>query len=492
MTENHGQTILVLGATGYIGSRLVPHLVAKGHRVRCLVRDKRKLSGKSWSKDVLAFEGDVLEGDKFRDAFAGVDIVYYLVHSMASLDGNFEELDRRAAKNVADVSGACGIKRLIYLGGLGKKENLQSAHLRSRHEVGDILRESGVPVTEFRAAVIVGSGSLSFELIHHLVNRLPVMICPRWVYTRTQPIAVRDVLDYLAIAPEIEASSGKTIDIGGPEILTYGDMMKIVAKVLKLRRLLMPVPVLTPRLSSYWVNLVTPIPAQVARPLIEGLKYETVCESKTAAELFDIAPASIDTAVRRAVAQVATNSVESTWTSAASFSASPALDPSHLLEDVRVREISAPVESLFAVISSIGGDNGWYYGDWLWRLRGFLDKQVGGVGLRRGRRHPTLTSIGEALDFWRVEDHQPNARLLLRAEMKVWGAAWLDLQAEAVSESQSRYIQTARFYPRGLIGLLYWYTIYPIHAVVFRGLASSIAARAEGKYSSEKEQPSRQ
>ena len=478
MTANK-RKVLVLGATGYIGSRLVPDLVANGHSVRCLVRDARKLSGKSWSADVETFQGDVLKRESLDKAFAGVDAVYYLVHSMASLDGSFEDLDRRAANNVADAAYENGVKRIIYLGGLGKRDDGQSTHLKSRHEVGDLLRVSGVPVTEFRAAVIVGSGSLSFELIHHLVNRLPVMICPRWVYTRTQPIAVRDVLAYLASALDVEASAGRVIDIGGPEVLTYGAMMHTVAQALKLKRILLPVPVLTPRLSSYWVNLVTPIPARIARPLIEGLKHETVCEDFEGAKLFDISPTPFAEAVKRALSRVAAHEVESMWTGAATYHAHQPVDPSHLLEDHRTLKVQAPAENLFAVISSIGGENGWYYGDWLWRIRGFIDKQIGGVGLRRGRRHPTTISVGEALDFWRVEEFVPEARLMLRAEMKLWGQAWLDLQVKSVSANESVYLQTARFYPRGLLGLVYWYAVYPLHAFVFRGLARNIARRAE-------------
>ena len=470
-------TILVLGATGYIGGRLVPLLKERGHRVRCLVRDRKKAAGPGW-EDVQLVEGDVLKPETLRGAFDEIDVVYYLVHSMTAGEKSFEERDRAAAQNVAQACARTGVARIVYLGGLGKRGESQSPHLRSRHEVGDILRSGSVPVTEFRAAVVVGSGSASFEMMHHLVNRLPLMICPRWVMIRTQPIAVADVLRYLVECVDRPETSGRVLDIGGPQMLTYRDMMLCTAKVLGLKRWVLPVPVLTPRLSSYWVNLVTPIPTSLARVLIESLRHETVCENRDADALFSFRPMAFEQAVRLAVEKVRTHEVETKWTSASPpTDAKP--DPSHLQTDRRVVEVLAPADRLFREVASIGGDRGWYYADWLWKVRGFLDKQIGGVGLRRGRRHPTKLRAGDALDFWRVEEYEPGRRLLLRAEMKVWGAAWLEFAVEEVGADRSRLTQTATYYPRGLAGLLYWFGVYPLHAIVFRGLARSIAARAE-------------
>jgi uncharacterized protein YbjT (DUF2867 family) len=469
--------ILVLGATGYVGGRLVPRLMQHGHTVKCLVRDRRKGVDRPWD-GVEIFEGDVLKAETLPEAFAGVEIVYYLIHSMGAGGKDFEQLDRTAAENVRETAAKAGVKRIIYLGGLGRRGGNQSKHLRSRHEVADLLRGGAVPVTEFRAAVVIGSGSASFEMIHHLANRLPMMICPRWVYTRTQPIGIDDVLRYFIAAIEKPETAGMILDIGTPDVSTYRDMMLAVARALGLKRLLIQVPVLTPRLSSYWVNLVTPIPAQVARPLIEGLRHETVCENDDARRIFDIQPLSMDEAVRQALAKVRSRDIETIWTGASSSQEQPAVDPSHLRIDKRMVEVEAPVEKLFSVIRAIGGDNGWYYADGLWKIRGFIDKQLGGVGLRRGRRHPEELRTGEALDFWRVEAYIPNKKLRLRAEMKVWGQAWLEFEAEPLDHDRSRLIQTARYYPRGLFGLFYWYAIYPLHTMVFKGMARRIGEKS--------------
>jgi uncharacterized protein YbjT (DUF2867 family) len=396
---------------------------------------------------------------------------------MSNPTGDFAELDRQAARNVGDAAKRFGVERLIYLGGLGKRREEQSPHLRSRHEVGDVLRESGVPVTEFRAAVIVGAGSLSFEMIHHLANRLPVMICPRWVVTRTQPIAVEDVLTYLVAALASGESTGKVIDIGGPEILTYRDMMLRVARALGLKRWLIKVPVLTPRLSSYWVGLVTPVPVKPARALIEGLRHETICESDDAKTLFRIAPINFDQAVKRALSVVLSDQSDQHVKEGESIISH--IEPSHLLTDRRQVAVKASAEKLFQVVSSIGGENGWYAADVLWKLRGLIDELFGGVGLRRGRRHPSELSVGDKLDFWQVEELDPGKRILLRAEMKLPGKAWLEFEADGTGRANSILTQTARFYPRGLAGIGYWYGIYPVHILVFRRLATAIGKRAE-------------
>jgi uncharacterized protein YbjT (DUF2867 family) len=474
-----GTFILVVGSSGYIGSKLVPRLLEKGYRVRCLVRDRNRLAAYAWSGSVEVMEGDALNASSLHLAFQQVSVIYYLVHSMSNPTGDFAELDRQAARNVGDAAKRFGVERLIYLGGLGKRGEEQSPHLRSRHEVGDVLRESGVPVTEFRAAVIVGAGSLSFEMVHHLANRLPVMICPRWVVTRTQPIAVDDVLAYLVAALGSAESTGRVIDIGGPEILTYRDMMLRVARALGLRRWLIEVPVLTPRLSSYWVGLVTPVPVKPARALIEGLRHETICENDDAKALFHIAPIGFDQAVKRALSVVLSDRSDQQVKEGESIISN--IEPSHLLSDTRQVTVSASAEQLFQVVSSIGGENGWYAADLLWKLRGLIDELFGGVGLRRGRRHPSELSVGDVLDFWRVEELDPGKRILLRAEMKLPGKAWLEFVVDGAGQNDSILTQTARFYPRGLLGILYWYGVYPIHIMVFRRLVSTIGKRAESQ-----------
>lgn len=472
--------ILVLGATGYIGGRLVPRLILKGHAVRCLVRNPHKLRDRKWPGVEIA-EGDVLKPETLAAAMQGIDVVYYLVHSLQAGEKKFEELDRQAAQNAADAARAAGVKRIIYLGGLGKRGEETSAHLRSRHQVGDILRSSDVPVTEFRAAVIIGSGGVSFEMMHHLVNRLPIMICPKWIFVKTQPISVRDVLHYLVECLDISQSTGRVLDIGGPEILSYGDMMKIIARVLGLKRVLIPVPFLTPTLSSYWINWVTPIPKSIARTLIGGLKSETICENQNAKNMFHFRLTPFEESVRRSFGKVNMHRVETRWTDAEKpyERDEEEIDPSHFLKDIRKRQADVPASKLFASVQSIGGDNGWYAVNGLWRIRGFIDKQIGGVGLRRGRRHPVELMVGDALDFWRVEDFVPGHRLVLRAEMKLPGRAWLDFQVEPVDETHSRLIQTARFYPHGLLGLAYWYLLGPLHVLVFNGMADGIVKRAK-------------
>jgi len=363
----------------------------------------------------------------------------------------------------------------VYLGGLGRKDVLQSTHLRSRHEVGDILRSSGIPVTEFRAAVILGSGSASFEMMHHLVNRLPMMICPRWVTVNTQPVAVDDVIQYLVEAVRRPETAGRTYDIGGPEILSYRSMMLKMAAVLGLRRWLIKVPVLTPRLSSYWVNFVTPIPASLARALIESLRHETVCESDDALQAFSVRPVSFDVAVRRALRAIVPSFAAAEGRTDCGFRA---IDPSHLLMARRIIDTDAEPEVLFGQVSSIGGERGWFYANWLWRLRGLIDRVSGGIGMRKGRRHPFDVKVGDTIDFWRVEEYEMNRYLCLRAEMNVWGAAWLDFLVEPLDEKRSRLTLTARYYPKGLTGLAYWWSVYPLHYLIFDKMARAICRAA--------------
>ncbi len=471
---------MVIGAGGYIGSHLVPRLLESGYKVRCLVRDSKKITGESWFNSVEVFKGDILDLASLQHAFENVNIAYYLVHSMGNPKGDFAKLDRLAARNAGKAAKGAGVSRIIYLGGLGRRNLPQSVHLKSRHEVGNILRASSVPVTEFRAAVIIGARSLSFEMIHHLTNRLPVMICPQWVITKTQPISINDVIGYLVAAPDIPRSVDRIIDIGGPEILTYRDMMLTVAQVLGLKRWLIKVPVLTPRLSSYWVGLVTPIPIRPARALIEGLRHETVCENDDARKLFDIEPMPFVTAVQKALSTVLFS--DSIIEGFVGESVIRQIEPSHILIDRQQLTVNAPVKVVFDVFTGIGGEKGWYYANWLWMIRGFIDEIFGGMGLRRGRHDAATLSVGDSLDFWRVEELETAKRLLLRAEMKVPGKAWLEFEVELIDQHKSKLTQTARFYPRGLLGICYWYGVYPLHKLVFKGLASAIARKAEASY----------
>jgi uncharacterized protein YbjT (DUF2867 family) len=476
------RTVLVTGATGYVGGRLVPRLLAAGHQVRCLVRDASRLQGRDWLPHVDVVTGDVLAPSGLPEALAGVDVAYYLVHSLAAGSG-FHERDVVAARAFAAAAAAAGVSRIIYLGGLGDPEQDLSEHLRSRQATGDALREAGVPVTEFRAAVVVGSGSISFEMIRYLTERLPVMICPQWVYTRVQPIGVDDLLRYLVAALDVAGSAGRTVEIGGADVRTYGDMMLGYAEARGLRRRLQPVPVLTPVLSSYWVHLVTPIPSAIARPLIEGLRSEVVVRDDAARTLFpEIIPVDYLTAVRAAVATLENGDVETSWADALVTSCGgPAprvfRQEAGMLIERRTARVAAPPADVFAVCLGIGGDRGYGYADVLWEARGLVDRLVGGVGLRRGRRDARDLRTGDALDFWRVEAVEPARLLRLRAEMKVPGRAWL--QFETLREGQGTLlVQTAYFAPKGLPGLLYWYSLAPIHARIFSGMIAALAAAA--------------
>jgi uncharacterized protein YbjT (DUF2867 family)/uncharacterized protein YndB with AHSA1/START domain len=481
LIKAEGSTILVTGATGYVGGRLVPRLLAAGHRVRCLVRDPARLQGRSWAGDVEVVEGDVLRPDTLAPALAGADVACYLVHSMGA-GADFERRDIEAAEYFGEATRASGVGRLLYLGGLAESTPGLSQHLRSRQETGDALRAAGVPVTEFRAGVIVGSGSLSFEMIRYLTERVPVMVCPRWVYTRTQPIAIRDVLDYLVAALAEPRSSGRIVEIGGADVITYGEMMTTYAEVRGLRRWMLPVPVLTPRLSSYWVNIVTPIPAAIARPLIEGLRNENIVRDASARELFpEIRPVGYREAVARALARLEASNVESRWSDALSTSR-PGTPPvvmttqEGMITEQRSRVVAAAPEQVFRVFTGLGGTRGWLYMNRAWQVRGFMDRLLGGVGLRRGRRDPDRLRVGDALDFWRVEAVEPGRLLRLRAEMKVPGKAWLQFEASPQDDGGTRLVQTAFFAPRGLAGWLYWYALYPVHALIFSGLVDRVAA----------------
>ncbi|MFE0651414.1 DUF2867 domain-containing protein [Streptomyces sp. NPDC059534] len=483
---------LVTGAGGYIGGRLVPELLDAGHRVRCLARTPANLRDHPWADRVDVVRGDVTDAASLRPAFRDVEVAYYLVHSLGSGRG-FEETDRHAARTFAEEARAAGVRRIVYLGGLtpaGVPERDLSPHLRSRAEVGRILLDSGVPTTVLRAAVVIGSGSASFEMLRYLTERLPVMVTPSWVGTRVQPIAVRDVLRYLVGSADMPPDVSRAFDIGGPDVLTYHDMMIRYSEVAGLpRRLIVPVPMLTPRLSSHWIGLVTPVPAALARPLAESLRYEVVCAEHDIADHVPDppgTPVTFDRALALALQRVREAGVTTRWSSA-SLPGAPSdplpTDPDwaggSLYTDERERTVEAGGRELWQVIEGIGGENGWYSFPLAWAVRGWFDRLVGGVGLRRGRRDAQRLRVGDALDFWRVEEIERGTLLRLRAEMRLPGLAWLEMRAERDDDGRTRYRQRALFHPRGLAGQLYWWSVAPFHAVVFGGMARNIARTAE-------------
>lgn len=477
-------TILVTGATGYIGGRFVPKLLEDGYSVRCLARDPGRLAGRVWRDRVDCVRGDVTDAASLVGTFDGVEAAYYMIHSMGDT-AQFHDRDLAAARNFSHAAQAAGVKRIIYLGGLGDDSDRLSEHLKSRQETGEALRSGGVPITEFRAAIVVGSGSVSFEMIRNLTERLPIMVCPRWVFTRVQPISVRTVVDYLVGALSTPDSEGQVIEIGGQDVLTYGEMMKLYAEVRGLKRAVVSVPVLTPRLSSYWVHWTTPIPAEIARPLIEGLKNEVIVSDDKAERLFpNVERLDYRTAVARALDRLEHGDAETWWSDAMATSLGDVAPVELTVQDGMVRErrtalVEAPAQDVFKTFCGIGGRRGWLYGNWLWRIRGFMDRMVGGVGLRRGRRDPDHLRPGDALDFWRVEDVKEDRSIRLRAEMKVPGNAWLEFDVEPQPDGTSRLNQCATFAPKGLSGLLYWYALYPTHRFIFSGMIAKLVEIAE-------------
>ncbi len=480
--------ILLTGATGYVGGRLVPSLLAAGYRVRCLVRDPTRIQGRTWAKQVEIVQGDLLEPETLPKAMRGVQVLYYLVHSLGG-GGDFLETDLIAARNCGRTARTAGVNEIIYLGGLGDPTTNLSPHLRSRQETGAALREAGVPVTEFRAAVIVGSGSISFEMIRYLTERLPAMICPQWVFNKIQPIAIRDVLAYLVAAPECPESTGKILEIGGQDVLTYADMMIGYARVRGLVRKLIAVPVLTPRLSSYWVHLVTPVPADIARPLINGLSNEVIVRDNTAESLFpSIHPLDYQTAVRLALEKLDTDNVDTVWSDSLSSSQGKKMPVAlftkeGLIIERRQRIVPASREFTYQTFAELGGKKGWLYMDWAWQIRGIVDRLIGGVGMRRGRRDPQTLRVGDSLDFWRVEKVEPGRIIRLRAEMRLPGRAWIQFETRAEPSGGTLLLQTAFFDPKGLLGLLYWYALYPVHSLIFSGLIRKIDEEAARRQS---------
>ncbi|KAA3662110.1 MAG: SDR family NAD(P)-dependent oxidoreductase [Chloroflexi bacterium] len=476
--------ILVTGVTGYVGGRLVPRLLQAGGTVRVMVRGSAdRLNGRSWQNQVEIAIGDVLDPDTLADAMTGIDAAYYLIHSMSGND-EFSHRDVQAAENFARAASEAGVKNIIYLGGLGDPDSKLSEHLRSRQATGDALRQFNVPVTEFRAGMVVGSGSLSFEMMRNLAERLPAMIAPKWVFTKAQPIGIRDVLNYLIAALTTPTSHGKIIEIGGEDALTYAEMMLRYAKIRGLKRTIVPVPVLTPLLSSYWVHWMTPVPAGVARPLIEGLRNEMVVNDLSARTIFpDIEPMGFDTAVTLALARIEYGDIETLWSDAIASSQGD-VKPVYLTQEQgmlierRQKTVDVAQTAVFRAFTGLGGKRGWPPFSWLWVLRGILDRMVGGVGMRRGRRHPDELRQGEALDFWRVEQVEPNQLLRLRAEMKLPGRGWLQFEANPLADGRTNLVQTAYFASKGLFGLLYWYGIYPLHGIIFSRMIDYIARRA--------------
>ena len=473
--------VLLTGATGYVGGRLRTALEARGLPLRCFVRHPEALRGRE-APSTEVFVGDALDADAVVRALQGVQAAYYLIHSMGAGE-EFAARDREAARVFGLAARQAGVTRIIYLGGLGRAQSELSAHLRSRQETGDVLRQGGVPVVELRASIILGSGSLSFEMIRALVERLPVMICPRWVSVETQPIAIEDVVAYLVAALELPQGQERIYEIGGPDRVTYGDLMREYARQRGLRRLLIPVPLLTPRLSSLWLGLVTPLYARVGRKLVDSLRNPTVVSDPAALSAFSLRPRGVREAIARALVNEDREFAQTRWSDAKSASG---LRPQYggarrgtRFVDSRTAEVAVPPARAFAPLRRIGGENGWYYGNALWKLRGFLDLTAGGIGLRRGRRRPDELQPGEPIDFWRVEAIEPDRLLRLRAEMKVPGRAWLQFEVDGIPGG-SRVRQTAIFDASGLAGLLYWYALYPLHRLVFAGMLRGIAARAAG------------
>ncbi|MBI4732232.1 MAG: DUF2867 domain-containing protein, partial [Chloroflexi bacterium] len=467
--------ILVTGATGYIGGRLVPRLLAAGYRVRVLVRDRKRLEGRPWASQVEVTEGDALDPVFLAAVLDGVSAVYYLIHGMQGGKASAER-DIQAARTFAAEAGKARLERIIYLGELADPAAGLSPYLRARRETGHILKNGRVPVTEFRAGMVIGSGSVLFEMVRYLAERQPAFICPKWWFTPAQPIAIRDVLSYLIAALETPASLNQTIEIGGASRLTYAEMLLGYARQRGLKRLLIPTPFYTPRLSAYWVHMVTPVHWRVVLPLIEGLHAESLVNSDTARLLFpQIEPLDFETAVRLALGRVASDDVETSWMDALVVSQGDqrpvtlTVTEGMMLETRRLA-LDLPPAAVFRAYTGLGGERGWLYLNWTWVVRGWMDKLFGGVGLRRGRRHPDEARVGEALDFWRVEAVEPERLLRLRAEMKVPGKAWLEFQSIPQPDGKTLLIQTAYFAPRGISGFLYWYSLYPIHGFIFSGL----------------------
>lgn len=489
-TPENKSLALVTGATGYIGGRLIPQLLARGFTVRVLVRHPERLASKPWRDDVQVAVGDARDVLVVQKALINVDVAYFLLHSL-STDPSFEDEEVLIAQNFANAAAEVAVKKIVYLGGIiDPSEEELSPHLRSRKRVGEVLRSSGIPTVELRAAVILGSGSASFEMLRYLAERLPAMTTPKWVRSRIQPIAVRDVLRYLVEAATLPDEVSRAFDIGGPDILTYEDMMRRYARIAGLPNpIIVPVPVLSPGLSSHWVGLITPVPPSIARPLVESLKHEVVCGEQDIKNFIPDPPEgllSFEDACRHALARIKDAAVATRWSEASvPYAASdpwpgdPNWTGGSLYTDKRTTLVDAPPADVWNVLQGIGGEHGWYSWPFAWKARGLIDRAVGGVGLRRGRKNPDVLAVGDTVDFWRVEESVPSELLRLRAEMKMPGVGWLEFNLIPTADGRTVLIQRAIFHPRGLAGHAYWGTVLPFHGAVFGQMLSRIAETAK-------------
>ena len=476
--KHHDRTILVTGATGYIGGRLVTSFMEKGQSVRCLVRDSSRIQGRGWDK-VTVFEGDVLNYGSILPALEGVEVAYYLIHSMTAGEG-FPERDIQAAANFGRAAKEQGVKRIIYMSGLGSDNDYLSEHLKSRHDTGDQLRKSGVPVTEFRAAQVIGSGSVSFEMLRYITERLPIIPSPRWVKTKSQPIAIQNVLNYLVECLEIPESAGQILEIGGPDILGYNEMLLTYARVRGLKRKIVIFPFLTTEICALFLDLITPISANISRPLIEGLKNEVIVQDETARQLFKFPLIRYQEALELALERNAEDKVETIWSGSISSLGQKddqivkLTNIEGMVMEKRKIIVEASTSDVFQAIISIGGQNGWLYANPLWWLRGFMDTLFGGVGYR-GRRCYLQLRVGDPIDFWRVEELIDNRLLRLHSEMKMPGRGWLQFEISTLDNSKVLITQIAFYEPKGLLGHLYWYALYPIHKFIFSGMIRALA-----------------
>jgi uncharacterized protein YbjT (DUF2867 family) len=476
--------VLVTGVTGYIGGRLAPRLIEAGYRVRVLARDPSRLSGRPWVSSVEIAAGDALKPGALEEAMRGVKAAFFLLHSQRG-GADFLERNLRAASQFGQAARAAGLEQIIFLGGLGEASNDRSGLVASQRRTAEVLRQSGVPLTEFRSSPVIGSGSVQFEIIRYITERSPLFFCPKWLFTAIQPIAIRDLLTFLILAVGTPECRGRVVDIGGPDITTVLMMMMTYAKVRKLRRLTIPLPWLIPRISSYWVHVMTPIPIDLARTRIEGLRRPALVENPDAEEIFGPMPRmNYETVLRRALELMERGEVETTW--ADSLASSLGDQPPSGLEFQeglilvhRQRWTTASPPEIFRVFSSLGGDKGWFYMDWAWRFRAWLDRITGGVGKERGRRHPQDVRPGDVIDFWRVETVEEGRLLRLRAEMRMFGLGWLEFTALPGESGRTRLLVTAYYLPKGFLGILYWLILYPVHAAIFSGLARAICRNAE-------------
>jgi uncharacterized protein YbjT (DUF2867 family) len=478
--------ILLTGVTGYVGGRLLTLLAQQGHAVRAMVRDHRRAP--PMPEGAEAVEADALQGDSLLKAMEGIDVAYYLIHGMGGDPVDFTKREVLAASNFAEAARKQGVKRIIYLGGLGKKEDKLSLHLRTRQLTGEVLRASGVPTTEFRAGIIIGAGAYSFEILRYLTERLPILLCPRWVRTKAQPIATKDVLRYLIDCLDIPETVGQIIEIGGRDILSYEEMIRRYAKIRDLKRWLIPLPFLSPKLSALWIDLVTPIPSQIAHYLVEGLRNEVIVTNDLARKLFPFEPMSYDEAVEVALKRIEAGTVETTWSGSSTVFSLPA-EAQALDETLSKREgmiieryqkiVNCPQEHLWKTVVAIGGVNGWPYANLLWVIRGIIDRLIGGIGMRRGRRNQSSLQVGDTVDFWRVESCEPPRLLRLRAEMKLPGRGWLQFELHPIDADHTALIQTCFYEPHGLFGQLYWDIFLPAHQLIFPGMVRNLQKEAE-------------